>query len=60
MTMGWVETIRYIGLDLQVATVFAGASLDWAVSAMAPRGPLREAHVSENTPVKREEDDARP
>jgi hypothetical protein len=34
MTMGWIETIRYIGLDLQVATVFAVASLDWAVRAV--------------------------
>ena len=60
MTMGWVEAIRYIGLDLQVATVFAVASLDWAASAMTPRGRLREAHVSENAPVPRVEDDARP
>jgi len=28
MTMGWMETIRFIGLDLQVATVFAVATLD--------------------------------
>ena len=34
MTMGWMETIRYIGLDLQVATVFAVASLDWAARAV--------------------------
>ena len=31
MTMGWMETIRLLGLDLQVATVLAGASLDMAV-----------------------------
>lgn len=28
MTMGWIETIRFIGLDLEIATVFAVASLD--------------------------------
>lgn len=33
MTMGWMETIRFIGLDLQVATVFAVAGLDWAARA---------------------------
>jgi len=30
MTMGWMETIRFLGLDLMVATVFAVASLDAA------------------------------
>lgn len=30
MTMGWMETIRLLGLDLQVATVLAGAILDLA------------------------------
>jgi hypothetical protein len=30
MTMGWIETIRYLGLDLQVATVLAVASIDVA------------------------------
>ena len=34
MTMGWMETIRYLGLDLQVATVFAVASLDVAARAL--------------------------
>jgi len=34
MTMGWIETIRFIGLDLQVAAVLAVASLDVAVSAL--------------------------
>jgi len=29
MTMGWMETIRFIGLDLQIATVLAGAGLDF-------------------------------
>ncbi len=33
MTMGWMETIRFVGLDLQVATVFAVASLDVAARA---------------------------
>ena len=27
MTMGWMETIRFLGLDLMVVTVFAVASL---------------------------------
>jgi len=30
MTMGWMEAIRFLGLDLMVATVFAVASLDAA------------------------------
>jgi hypothetical protein len=30
MTMSWMEAIRYIGLDLQAATVLVVASLDWA------------------------------
>lgn len=34
MTMGWMETIRFSGLDLQVATVFALASLDVAARAL--------------------------
>jgi len=34
MTMGWMETIRFIGLDLQVATVFAVASLGAASRAV--------------------------
>jgi hypothetical protein len=34
MTMGWMETIRFIGLDLQVATVFAVATLDVAARAL--------------------------
>jgi len=34
MTMGWMETIRFIGLDLQVATVFAMASLVVAARAL--------------------------
>jgi len=33
MTMGWMETIRFIGLDLQVATVLAGAGLDLVARA---------------------------
>ena len=33
MTMGWMETIRFLGLDLMVATVFAVASLDVAARA---------------------------
>jgi hypothetical protein len=34
MTMGWMETIRFVGLDLQVATVFAVASLGAASRAV--------------------------
>jgi hypothetical protein len=34
MTMGWMETIRFIGLDLQVATLFAVASLGAASRAI--------------------------
>jgi len=34
MTMGWMETIHFIGLDLQVATVLAVASLDLAAHAL--------------------------
>lgn len=34
MTMGWMETIRFMGLDLQVATVFAVATLDVAARAL--------------------------
>lgn len=33
MTMGWMEAIRFLGLDLMVATVFAVASLDAAACA---------------------------
>lgn len=52
MTMGWMETIHFIGLDLQVATLTAVASLDVAARAIRftwcritsyapPRGSLR-------------------
>ena len=34
MAMGWMETIRLLGLDLIVATVFAVASLDVAACAL--------------------------
>ena len=34
MTMGWMETIRLLGLDLIVTTVFAVASLDVAACAL--------------------------
>jgi hypothetical protein len=54
MTMGWMETIRFLGLDLMVATVFAVASLDAAAfvlksawgripGAAASRGSVRPA-----------------
>jgi len=32
MTMGWMEAIRFLGLDLMVVTVFAVASLDAGAS----------------------------
>jgi hypothetical protein len=35
MTMDWMETIRFVGLDLQVATVFAVAGVDVAARALA-------------------------
>jgi hypothetical protein len=41
--MGWMETIRYMGLDLQGATVLAVASLDWAARALKSRGTKRRA-----------------
>jgi len=47
MTMSWMDTIRYIGLDLQVATVFAVATLDWALRAVISPRRWREAHVSD-------------
>lgn len=34
MTMGWMETIRFLGVDLMVATVFAVAGLDAAACAL--------------------------
>lgn len=34
MTMGWIETIRFIGLDIEVATVFAMASVDLAARTL--------------------------
>ena len=34
MTMGWMETIHFIGLDLEVATVLAVGSLDAAARAL--------------------------
>ena len=34
MTMGWMETIRFIGLDLQVAILFAVGSVDVAARAL--------------------------
>jgi len=34
MTMGWMETVRFIGLDLQLATVFAVVTLDAAARAL--------------------------
>ena len=48
MTMGWMETIRFIGLDLQVATAFAVATLDVAARALRSawrRSPLRARAV---------------
>jgi hypothetical protein len=56
MTMGWMETIRFIGLDLQVATVFGVASLDVAARTIksawrrtprdaASRVPIRDARL---------------
>ena len=48
MTMGWMETIRFVGLDLQVATVFAVATLDVAARALRSawrRIPLRARAV---------------
>ena len=56
MTMGWIETIRYIGLDLQVATVLAVASIDVTTRALrsawgrtprdaASRVPIRHARL---------------
>jgi hypothetical protein len=33
MTMGWMETIRYLGLDLQVATMLAVAVVDFGARA---------------------------
>ena len=33
MTMGWMEAIRFLGVDLMVVTVFAVASLDAAARA---------------------------
>jgi hypothetical protein len=35
MTMDWMETIRFVGLDLQVATVLAVAGVDVAARALA-------------------------
>lgn len=54
MSMGWMETIRYLGLDLQVATVLAVAVVDYAARAArsawghrahaaVPRVPARRA-----------------
>ena len=46
MTMGWMETIRFLGLDLEIATVFAVGSIDVTVGALSaawrrlPRGAL--------------------
>ena len=34
MTMGWMETIRFLGLDLEVATVFAVGTIDVAAGAL--------------------------
>lgn len=34
MTMGWMETIRILGLDLMVVTVFAVAGLDVVADAL--------------------------
>jgi len=34
MAMGWMETVRLLGLDLIVTTVFAVASLDVAAYAL--------------------------
>ena len=48
MTMGWMETIRFVGLDLQVATVVAVATLDVAARALRSawrRIPLRAGAV---------------
>ncbi len=51
MTMGWMEAIRFLGLDLMVATVFAVASLDAAACTfraawgrIARDAPRRRAH----------------
>jgi hypothetical protein len=34
MPMSWLETIQYIGLDLQVATVVAVGVVDLAIRAL--------------------------
>ena len=34
MTTGWMEAIRFLGLDLMVATVFAVASLNAAAGIL--------------------------
>jgi hypothetical protein len=38
MTMGWMETIRFIGLDLQVAAVLAVGSLHVAARVLRSVG----------------------
>lgn len=43
MTMSWMETIRYIGLDLQAATVLALTSLYWARRALLSARARRAA-----------------
>ena len=47
MTMGWMETIRFVGLDLQVVTVLAAGSLDVALRALRSAwGRLRSGALS--------------
>jgi hypothetical protein len=45
MTMGWLEAIQFLGLDLQVATVLVAGIVDVALRAIrSARGvPLRTA-----------------
>jgi hypothetical protein len=53
MTMGWMETIRYIGLDLQVATVLAVGSLVLAARAFNSAWNQRIQSMEGNSASKR-------
>lgn len=51
MTMGWMETIHFIGLDIEVAIVFAVAGLDLAartLKRLADMSRSRSSAVTRN------------
>ena len=52
MTMGWMETIRFLGLDLMVVTVFAVASIDVTLRALRSARSRAPRYAASRVPVR--------